>query len=60
MTVTTALQGFFSQAGFTSLLLLSSKGKNPAQSESDSIAGKKVFFGGGNHTQLYVSLDLGF
>lgn len=44
MTVTTLLQGFSSQAAFTSLLLLSSKGENPAQSKSDSIAGKKVFF----------------
>lgn len=44
MTVTTLLQGFSSQAAFTSLLLLSSKGENPAQSKSDSIAGKKVFW----------------
>lgn len=37
------LQGFSSQADFT-FLLLSSKGKNPAQSKSDTIAGKIFFF----------------
>lgn len=42
MTVTTPLRGFFSQAGFTSLLLLSSKGKKKSCSEQGhSNAGKK-------------------
>lgn len=63
MTVTTPLQGFFSQAGFTSLLLHSSKGKkNPAQSESTVLLARKFFFFlgvGESHSTVCIA-GLGF